>query len=176
MNSFEFGKELARSRVMPHISRHDKSGLSSVILNKILLFTGNNYSRNATVHNELGNNRKRCWLSLSEIAGRDHKAKKDSLIKTFTRCQRCQESIFLKSLTLIKVCSDCFKKIDRFSATFEANDDICRMYQNKNFFFINFCWNLAMLLLDFVLASVRLHYQKYFLLAIFTVFFFSGTF
>ena len=34
-----------------------------------------NYSRNATVHNELGNNGKRCWLSLLEIAERDHKAK-----------------------------------------------------------------------------------------------------
>ena len=77
----------------------------------MLLFTGENYSRNATVHNELGNNRKRCWFCLSEIAGRDHKAKKDSFTKTFSRCQRCQEGICVKSHTL-KVCSDCFENID----------------------------------------------------------------
>ena len=124
MNSFEFGKKLARSLVMPRISRRDRNGLSSVILNKISLFTGNNYSRNATVRNELGKNRKRCRLCLSEMTGRDHKAKKDSVTKTFSSCQRYQEA---KSHTL-KGCSDCFKKIDWFSATFIANNNICRMF------------------------------------------------
>ena len=128
MKSFDIGKELARSLIMPHVSRCDKNVLSSVILNKISLFTEYNYARNATIHNELGNNRKRCRLCLSEIAGRDHKAKKDSVTKIFSHCQRCHEAICLKSHTL-KVCS-CFKKIDWFIATFErhnTNDNICRM-------------------------------------------------
>ena len=105
-NSFNFGFELAKCLIMPHINRRSRNGLTSIVLRKIMLFAGQDIKTIEDINNPQTVARPtRCRACLQSIQGENQKLKKDKLKKVRTTCQKCGD-VFCKE-HLIQTCLSC---------------------------------------------------------------------
>ena len=113
MDSFNFGFELARAFVLPHINRRSRNGLTTPILRKIEIVTG--VAEQEKVHEPLqarypalSESKDVCALCLETTKGKSQKSKKDKLYDLKSQCQSCATALCCNHLR--HFCVDCLSK------------------------------------------------------------------
>ena len=115
VNAFQFGYELIKALVLPSIQRRPKNGLTTSVLRKISLVTGEEIDRQPQRHNQglnhppISKEAKQCKVCYAGTKGKDQKEKKDRMKCIQSVCQRC--GIQHCRDHLIQVCDECQEKI-----------------------------------------------------------------
>lgn len=85
--SFEHGYNLAEQLILPQIRRRNKNGLTSTVIRKIEIVTG---EVNATNEDPEPNKPGRCKICLNSIKGSNYKTLKDKIGKVKGFCAKCK--------------------------------------------------------------------------------------
>ena len=86
-SSFEFGYNLPEQLILPQIRRRSKNGLTSKVIRKIEIVTG---EVNANIENPEPNKPDRCRILLGTIKGLSYKTLKHKIGKVKGFCARCK--------------------------------------------------------------------------------------
>ena len=120
LNSFQFGLDLARSLVLPHLKRRKQVGLQKNILNKMKICLDFLQPEDVEIQNvediqnvaggvlkfpSTSETGKRCAQCVDGVAGTEHKKKKNKLGKVQRRCQNCDSPICTKHMYM--ACAKC---------------------------------------------------------------------